>query len=486
MDARDRDESKIRRREETLASRVGEALDRLKPGGPGECPDAEVIAAYAEQALEAAESAHWDSHFATCARCRKILRVLAASADTPLAEKEVARLGELVSAVRAPTAVPRKPAGRARTIFPDWRPRWLAPALGVAAVLAVWFALRTPWRATGRGASATLVAQAPKEELPRSPAPTEVDQFSKEARLQDQKSEAAPPLGRPSVNAQSFDSTLEGREKSRADTGTAKDKISPNADEEINSLKKQEKELNAPPDRREIQPAPNPPPPPLPSKSQDAMQASAEPQSEVKAATGTPAPPPLPQARAKANEAAAPSPAVPPSTSQSVVVTDSTPQVGATNATLGGTIQQTPSDLPLNGRAYDALTFRLTRDYSTLLKAPSGSILWRAGKSGVIEYSGNAGRDWVSQKSPSEEDWVAGAAVSNTVCWLVGRNGAIARTLDGNRWKRVTPPAQAATTGGKLADWTGITARDAQTATITASDGRKYATANGGKTWQAQ
>jgi hypothetical protein len=486
MDARDREESKIRRREETLVRRVGEALDRLKPGAAGECPDAEVIAAYAERALEPAESAQWESHFATCARCRKILRVLAASADTPLAEKEVARLGELVSAAHAQVGTPGKPARRPRPIFSDWRTRWLAPALGVAAVLAVWFAMRPPWRATGRGASATLVAQAPKEELPQSPAPTEVDQFSKEARLQDQKSEAAPPLGRPSVNAQSLDSTLEGREKGRADASTAKDKISPSTDEESNSLKKQDKELNAPPERREIQPAPNPPPPAFSSKSQAAMQAPGEPQSEAKAATGTPAPPPLPQARAKANEAAAPSPAVPPSTSQSVVVTESTPQVGTTNGTLGGTIQQTPSDLPLNGRAYDALTLRPTRDYPTLLKAPSGSILWRAGKSGVIEYSSNAGGNWISQKSPSQEDWVAGAAVSNTVCWLVGRNGAIARTLDGNRWERVSPPGQAATTGGKQADWTGITARDAQIATITASDGRKYATVNGGKTWQAQ
>ena len=33
MDSQDRDESKIRRREETLARRVGEALDQMKPHG---------------------------------------------------------------------------------------------------------------------------------------------------------------------------------------------------------------------------------------------------------------------------------------------------------------------------------------------------------------------------------------------------------------------------------------------------------------------
>ena len=110
MDSQDRDESKIRQRQELLARRVGKALDHMKPHGEEECPDAEVIAAYAEQALGPAESAEWEGHFAACARCRNILRVLAASADTPLAEKEVAQLGELVSAVRAPVEI----TGRSR------------------------------------------------------------------------------------------------------------------------------------------------------------------------------------------------------------------------------------------------------------------------------------------------------------------------------------------------------------------------------------
>src|ERR1700692_1201063 len=113
MDSQDRDQSKIRRRDEMLARGVGEALEQLKPHAAGECPDAEVIAAYTEQALGPAESAQWEGHFATCARCRKILRVLAASADMPLAEKEIAELGELVSAVRAPAEIKGKSAGRA-------------------------------------------------------------------------------------------------------------------------------------------------------------------------------------------------------------------------------------------------------------------------------------------------------------------------------------------------------------------------------------
>jgi hypothetical protein len=460
MDSQDRDETKIRRRQELLARRVGEALDQLKPHGEEECPDAEVIAAYAEQALGPAESAEWEGHFAACARCRKILRVLAASADTPLAEKEVAQLGKLVSVVRGPVEVTGKSPVRARQRFVDWRARWLAPAIGVAAVLAVWFAMRPPWRAMDRGASETLVAQAPKEEVPLSPAPTELNQLSKGAPQQDRKAAPAPLPDRPSANAPSLNSPVGAPAKGRADAAAALDKISPSANEARSSLQK-EKKLSALPDGREIQPSAIPPPPPAPPKAQAAMEAPSAPQSEAKDATSTTGAA-APQAETKAN-------AIGGAASRDKQV-----------ATLQGELQPSVR----NERAVAA--FRQLQNYSSLLKAPSGSTLWRAGNGGVIERSTDAGKTWVSQISPTQVDWLAGAAVSDTVCWVAGRNGAIARTMDGAHWERISPPAQAVGTDAKLPDWTGITARDALSASIAANDGRKFATADGGKTWQLQ
>jgi hypothetical protein len=282
---------------------------------------------------------------------------------------------------------------------------------------------------------------------------------------------------------------VEAPAKSRADAATAPNGISRGADEESNSLKKQEQKLSAQAGSREIVPPAFPPPPAPVPKAQSAVDAPADLRSRAKAAMGAPAAAPLPQARAQMNEAA-PAPAtpeVPRSSSQSVAVAGAAPQVATANATLSGTVRQEPSvDLPLNGRDYDALTLRPDREYSALLKAPSGSTLWRAGMGGTIEHSANGGGVWISQQSPSQEDWLAGAAVSDAVCWLVGRRGAIARTVDGEHWERVVPPAQPAATGGQLADWTGVTARDAQTATIVAGDGRKYATSDGGKTWRLQ
>jgi hypothetical protein len=488
MDSKGREETKIRQREETLARRVGQALDQVNPQSAGECPDAEVIAAYSEQALRPAESAQWEGHFAACARCRKVLRVLAASEDTPLAMKEVAQLGELVSAVRAPVEITGRSKGRARPRFADWRSRWLAPALGLAAVLTVWLVMRPPWRTTDRGAPETLIAQAPKEEVPLTPAPAVEDRLSKVAPAQDQKTQPAPSDGRFSANAPPYDSAAKELSKGRADASNALDKISPNADEETSSLKRQEKKMRALPGGRELQPPQVPPAPPPPPKAQAALEAPAAPPSGAKAALGTPASAPIPQARAQANEAALSTPEIPRPTSRSVIVTESAPQAGTPSGTLGGTLQQKPStDLSSNARNNKALAaLRPTAEYTALLKAPSGSILWRAGKGGTVEHSNDAGKTWAPQASPSQEDWLAGAAASDTVCWLVGRNGAIARTTDGERWERVAPPAQAAGTDVKLPDWTGITTRDAQSATITAIDGRKFATLDGGKTWKLQ
>jgi hypothetical protein len=477
MDSQDRDNSKIRRREETLARRLGEALDQLKPLGAEKCPDAEVIAAYAEQTLEPAESGQWEVHFATCARCRKILRVLAASADTPLAGKEVTQLGELVSTVRAPVEITGGPAGRSGPKFGDWRVRWLAPALGMAAVLAVWFAMRPPWRVTDHGATETLVAQAPKEELPQSPAPAEPDRLSRNAAPQDQKTDAAaPPPARPSANPQSLSSPAQAPGKRQADAVNQIGAISPSAGNENGSLQ-ENKKLDSPRSGREIQaPAIPPPPPPLP-KAQAAMEVPAAPQSEARAELDT-AEKQAPQAKTKAS-AMANAPA------RDKEQAEARQEAGAT--TGGAVAQQTPAKLQSNGRSDQAFAvMRPIQKLSSLLKSPSGLTFWRAGKSGMIERSHDAGKTWVPQRSPSQEDWLAGAAVSDSVCWVSGRNGAIARTMDGEDWERVAPPAQAAGMDGKLPYWVGVTTRDARSAVVTASDGRRFATADGGKTWQLQ
>lgn len=182
------------------------------------------------------------------------------------------------------------------------------------------------------------------------------------------------------------------------------------------------------------------------------------------------------------------SPAAPPSAPQTVTVTEAAPLVEKANGALGGTVEPgARADQPVNGRTFESLARRKAAPGSPIvLSATGSSILWRAGKGGSIERSTDAGKTWVAQTSPSRQDWLAGAASSDRVCWLVGAKGAIARTVNGEHWDIIPPPAQAAAPGGGQPDWTAITALDALSATVTAADGRKFNTPDGGLTWQPE
>ena len=475
MDSQDKNESRIQR-QKSLARRLGEALDQLKPQGAADCPDAEVIAAYAEQALGPDESARWEGHFASCPRCRNILRVLGASADAPLAEKEVAQLGQLISTVRAPVEISAGAGRGARPKPIDWHKRWLAPALGVAAVLAVWFAMRSPWRTADRGASETLIAQAPRDEMPASPAPAAMHRFSNTEPAQNLKKEATPSPDRSASQNAPLNSPIQPPVSGGADSGAAVGGVSSSEGEALRALQ-QQKKLSAPMERREAQLSANPSTPPPAPKAQIAMQAPVAPQTKAKASSDDAVAESAvaPAKRDASSKAAVDAPSrdkqfpVPqPAAGASVV-----PEVSSRMDTLARN-RQGAADLKTNEPA----TVQAT--------APFGSTVWRMGKNGRIERSADAGETWVLQVSPSQEEWLAGAAVSDTVCWVAGRNGTIARTADGESWERIAPPAQVAANGARLPDWTGITARDAQSAAITASDGRKFSTADGGKTWQRQ
>jgi hypothetical protein len=448
MDPKENNEARVRRREELLARRLAEALDQKAPQTASDCPEADMIAAYADQALGPDESARCENHFAGCARCRTILHVLTASADTPLAQKEVARLGELVTATRAsaPAATPSLELTRPK--FIGWRIRWLAPALGLAAAVAVLLVLRPPWRATDRGPSGTtLVAQAPNAELQPS-APTLAENgAARESASQDTKTESAP---------------------------AAKKEIEPRAQVQRSAL--QAARPNSP-----AAPAAG-----TQDKSDDGRN-SVEAQTKTAPLAPQPAPPPAVSADANAATNRQFASRAPGSTAQSVVVTEAAPVVQQENSAVAGAGQpKAVAELPLNGRDFQPLARLKATGVSSLLKAPSGQIVWRVGAAGSIQRSVDAGRTWTPQASPSSADWLSGTAVSATVAWVGGRQGAIARTLDGENWQTVPPPAQSADAAGKLPDWLAVAARDAQSATVTAGDGRRFTTQDGGKSWQMQ
>src|SRR5580692_1264061 len=273
MDSRDRGESKLERRREALAGRIGKARDAMDARNAVDCPDGEILAAYAERGLALEETAKWEGHFATCSRCRKILMVLDASAATPLAETEVARLRDLAPVTPVPAPRTRPAPGGALPWLADSRVRWLAPALGVAAAVAVLLVLRPPWRGAQR-APETLVAQAPKQELPSPSAPAEADRFSPPAPSQPQAPQPAPRREGPSaLEPAPSNSPAASLAKGGEEVGAAVDKtLSPEAGKKKFSDQRDTIELQAPsssvssassgPASQAAMPSPAVPPPP--------------------------------------------------------------------------------------------------------------------------------------------------------------------------------------------------------------------------------
>jgi photosystem II stability/assembly factor-like uncharacterized protein len=69
----------------------------------------------------------------------------------------------------------------------------------------------------------------------------------------------------------------------------------------------------------------------------------------------------------------------------------------------------------------------------------------------------------------------AGFSVSPTICWLVGRRGAVYITTDGMTFVRVSFP--------EAVDLVAVNATDDRSATVTAADGRAWRTTDQGRVW---
>lgn len=131
----------------------GAPVDRLLPGAlraragaaPGDCLDAETLAAWADEALDARERAGAEAHAADCARCQALLAAMVRSLPPP-------------SAAKSPF--------RGRSLW------WLAALTPVAAALVVWFAVpgRAPVQQSESAAAVDQVAPS-SQPAPRSAPP---------------------------------------------------------------------------------------------------------------------------------------------------------------------------------------------------------------------------------------------------------------------------------------------------------------------------
>ncbi len=101
---------------------------------------------------------------------------------------------------------------------------------------------------------------------------------------------------------------------------------------------------------------------------------------------------------------------------------------------------------------------------------------WRFGPAGSIERSDDGGVTWRFQPTGVTSDLLAGVAASDRICWMVGREGTVLRTTDGQHWLLVEAPTSR--------DLIGVTAKDEHSVRVTADDGSEYETVDGGQSWQ--
>jgi len=442
--------------------------ESLRPGG-ADCPAPDTLAAYADRELSDAEASRWELHFSQCARCQHALGALAMTEVEPVADLAVAAAAAAPQAAAKP-AVPsilRAPERDIPTPRRFWNWRWLAPALATAAAVALWVAVRPAPHVVQAPIASQPAAETQNQIAQNNPQPAPGTEVPSDRSAEKQ---AAAGGSTPAVPAPQAGTGPAAREESQESANAKKTAPAPvQPGRGVDTLAGEARQRKAAPAAR--------PRDALADKESRADQAVAERRKEADKAqpiSGAPGEP------AATTTTAATPPA--PKTSDgklaggpAAVGGVALPSAGSTRKGAGEGVStlEAPPVPPRRG---------FTMSETALLKPPviiippTGSVRWRVGAGGAIAHSRNAGRTWEAQTSNVQADLLAGSAPSETVCWVVGREGTILRTTDGEHWEKITSPARA--------DWIGIQAKDALHASVFAAGHKRYDTEDGGRTWR--
>lgn len=110
---------------------------------------------------------------------------------------------------------------------------------------------------------------------------------------------------------------------------------------------------------------------------------------------------------------------------------------------------------------------RLDASDTSASEARLSALVVRRGDDGTVT--------WDRRSSPIALRITAGASPSASVIWLAGKGGLVLLTVDGHRWRRVPFPLSV--------DLTAVQASSATEASVTTTDGRTFTTRDGGQTW---
>lgn len=411
------------------------AADRLSRGGSaGVCPDAEVLAAYVDGGLSEVEVAVVDGHLATCAACRSLLAALSPAES---------------GAAAPPRVVPFRPRL-------DWK--WLSAAATLVGAAVLWFALPRPEvlptpprvaeRAVGdavaSSASAAADAQAPPDAAPKGA--TEADRVAAarpapaapptEALVATQPAAEPPapaaPAARPRDEASRGRRALaDARPPAAAEpspsTPVGSSRTEPTA-ASSSALAMQEERL-----RQATQAARE-------KEARLRRDRAAEESSEAKLAT----------AANQESAPAAPEPAA-------VATTGRAASARAVPVAASRAVGETA-----------AIT-------TAIFSEPEGRLRWRIVGGRVVESSSDGGATWTRRLAHRADMLLAGSAPDLGTTWVVGARGTVFRRAVPGDWEKVTSPADATLVA--------VAAQDARRARVTAQDGRRFETNDGGATW---
>ena len=437
--------------------------------GSGEdCPESEILAAYFDHAFDAQETARFDLHFSRCAVCREQLAAMARAGGNDAAE--------------------RKAAGTW-----DWLagPRWLVPAAAALVALLVISGIALRMRkpvapANEIAMSRTDAVASPSSEPSANSTPQAAPPATRETRL---GQPAAPSPSDAASAAIELRESQASRVRGKTPAAGAKAGVShANAASRRDQLSVVGAADANPPvgQAAAMQPAPVMAQQNGPRIVRGAMRAGkanpadAAPVNSADQTATSAAPAPIPAKPADKQVDA-----------QSVE-SDLDAAVEAEEAKEASAAK---TKLPATGSSYAVGTMNLTAseamEAATLAKmqqaqissnlmnlqipTPDPKIFWMIAGPGAIERSENGGVGWKTQYLDTRALIVAGAAPTAKICWLAGANGTILRTTNGAHWKTIRPPAET--------DFVRVEATDALNATVMAMDGRKFSTADGGKTW---
>ena len=433
----------------------------------GECPGPETLAAYHERSLLPAEMNSWKEHIVGCVNCQTILSHLEATDAIPLESADEAKtLAPAESAHHVAASIQHQPAApailpqqsRRARLLRSARWQWLAPAGALAAGLLVWIALHEKQPLAPPNMNEIQVAT--KETPPPPPPsvsglPQETPPSLSAGRAKPQSATDEFPSARPraSRGAAKTDSKQEylaqasppaSRFDKEKEGGLRKDAARTSSVDLLRAQEQLDRDGKTADNARQES-----------AEVQLQAQANAQLQNQSNAnAPKAPGPAPLGQMEAKKMKAAPVSPTVP------------APQPPGVAGGIASSYN-------------DSASLQVARAIVNprLISPPGSNVVWRASRSGLIEFSKDGGSSWSRQVSGVLVDLLTGSAPSDQTCWIVGRAGAILLTTDaGAHWKVVQSPL--------AEDLGGIRAADALHAMIWNTRATKsFQTNDGGLTW---